>query len=216
MNQLPPLTWLDFLNLRLDHHVAVDDTPLHAEIDAYFISNLPASEGFLRQSDLDPAIIKRIIDSFYAFMSLFLEIYNVVCTAVETLNAKSIGVVESTSSAQQGNIIWKTLRVGTCTPLKFVVVKATSPAVLFHHAGELQQEQEYTSEPQLHAKAMTSTDVDYLQGNGIRMLAHRYILDSTRTCSGNQSQERRVEVQKEQEQELSFKRLENEKEIVEL
>ncbi len=194
MNPLPPLTWLDFLNIRLDHHAVVDDTVLPAEIDAYFTSNLPAAEGFLRQSDLDPTIIKRIIDSFYAFLRgrgildqpvsadvatairrlqnrlslhrltsessvrvLLQEMYNVVCTAVEALSAETVGVVEFASSTQEGGISWKTLRVGTCAPLKSVAVKSTSPAVLFHHVRELQEEQEYVLEPQLHAKAMAST-----------------------------------------------------------
>ncbi|KAK0442402.1 hypothetical protein EV421DRAFT_1808859 [Armillaria borealis] len=167
---------------------SVDDTALPAEIDAYFTSNPPAAEGFLRQSDLDLTIIKRIIDSFYAFLhgrgildqpvsedvatalrrlqnrlslhrltSESFQMYNVVCTAVEALSIEPVGVVEFASSSQEGDISWKTLRVGTCAPLKSVAVKATSPAVLFHHAGELQEEQEYVSEPQLHTKAMAST-----------------------------------------------------------
>ncbi len=83
--------------------------------------------------------------------------YNVVCTAAEALSAETVGVVEFASSSQEGDISWKTLRVGTCAPLKSVVVKATSPVVLFYHVGKLQEEQEYVLEPQHHAKAVAST-----------------------------------------------------------
>ncbi|KAK0219753.1 hypothetical protein EDD85DRAFT_864649 [Armillaria nabsnona] len=69
MNSPPPRhTWREFLGIRFDHHIAVKERTDCNHTHTYSAINCPPAEEFIRQSDPDPTIVERILESFHSYL----------------------------------------------------------------------------------------------------------------------------------------------------
>ncbi|KAK0236557.1 hypothetical protein EDD85DRAFT_1023400, partial [Armillaria nabsnona] len=64
----PPPTWRDFLDIRFEDHLRLDEISSTHNIHAYPAIAPPPAEKSLRQSDPDPTIVPRILESFRSFL----------------------------------------------------------------------------------------------------------------------------------------------------
>ncbi|SJL10557.1 uncharacterized protein ARMOST_13944 [Armillaria ostoyae] len=69
MDSPPPRhTWREFLGIRFDHHIAVQERTDCGHTHSYSAINCPPAEEFIRQSDPDPTIVERILESFLSYL----------------------------------------------------------------------------------------------------------------------------------------------------
>ncbi|SJL08710.1 uncharacterized protein ARMOST_12079 [Armillaria ostoyae] len=64
----PPPTWRDFLDIRFQHHLRLDEISSTHNIHPYPAIAPPPTEKSLRQSDPDPTVVPRILESFHSFL----------------------------------------------------------------------------------------------------------------------------------------------------
>ncbi|KAK0446020.1 uncharacterized protein EV420DRAFT_912428 [Desarmillaria tabescens] len=65
---IPRHTWREFLGIRFEHHIAVQERTALDTTQSYSAINCPPTEEFIRQSDPDSAIVERILSSFLSFL----------------------------------------------------------------------------------------------------------------------------------------------------
>ncbi|KAK0211527.1 hypothetical protein IW262DRAFT_370751 [Armillaria fumosa] len=65
---LPRHTWREFLDIRFDHHIVVQERTDDDGTHSYSAMNCPPAEEFVRQSDPDPTIVERILEPFLSFL----------------------------------------------------------------------------------------------------------------------------------------------------
>ncbi|PBK87273.1 hypothetical protein ARMGADRAFT_1085687 [Armillaria gallica] len=64
----PPPTWRDFLDMRFEDHLRLEEISSTHNIHPYPAIAPPPAEKSLRQSDPDPTIVPRILESFRSFL----------------------------------------------------------------------------------------------------------------------------------------------------
>ncbi|PBK94644.1 hypothetical protein ARMGADRAFT_1078529 [Armillaria gallica] len=67
-NHHGPATWREFLGIRFDHHITVQERMDHDGTHSYSAMNCPPAEEFIRQSDPDPTIVERILEVSLSFL----------------------------------------------------------------------------------------------------------------------------------------------------
>ncbi|KAK0480847.1 hypothetical protein IW261DRAFT_1145883 [Armillaria novae-zelandiae] len=197
---LPRHTWREFLDIRFEHHITVQERTDDDGTHSYSAMNCPPAEEFIRQSDPDPTIVERILEGFLSFlehkgclddllpvdldlalrrlqrrlpgldlvdepvvMLFHAQLQDIVDMAVVALTSTDDEPVDvllvspSRIFSQQGDSTWVTWNSRTHEHIKTTAIEGKRPRVLFHHAPDLQLENNYVPDvEQVGSKAMAT------------------------------------------------------------